>query len=1019
MAGKNLSLTVGAIDESGAAFTSLQKNIEKTQGLLEGMKSTMASASTVDWAKSLVKDVAPARDTIAGLRVEISRVSKELESIPVGSSKFSAYAALSTHLRSELAAATSPLRDVNNGVQAMSSGFSRSGILAMNLGRVISDMPYGMLGIANNIEPLATSFAMAKEEAGGTKGAVQGLLASIASPTGLAMVGVPILASLAIAFGPNLVKAINSGSESVEDLKSRLQGIQQYQDFDLTIKIAGLEGVKKLKAELDQLIAKKSFLEDAQAADAKVSAVGQWNIVSAMTNPLAYGMIMQRQNEARTQADQKRTGFYKGTAQSIASGKISLGDDENVRLMSKYLGMSESAAMNLNATNKTNWDIASKQSQIDLAKAKEDAKGSKSKSTGTSGRSDAEAIQDEIYRVNKALEDMGKSGLPSVAVAAANVAKATESWNTALKGNDKEDVQNKGRALIDQQKTLKETTAFWQSASQKYNLDIAKNTEATLSVADAQKALAEANVAVKTALDAQDAKSYLEAIQNKEQAEIRVKKAIDASTKSLKSMNEAIQAIGSVVTNLGGNGTSVVSLLQGVSKLTNGVDTTGMTDAQAATAKTNNQVSAYSQIASAVGSTIGGKTGSAISNAANSGAAAFAMTGNPIVAAAFAVVSAVSSLFDSGPTAQDISNAQNASSSGWKAIDQLAASGSPTAQAMMARVGYNANSAAISAREGSFYGMGFDNLLGGTRDFGMFYTKENGYNQDVIAYLTTLEKIDSTIRSFASTSTAQKINEVNWKYEELIGLSGNLANAEKARMDELIVGVLGINADTVSTFISDAVSANATGAAGKAFSAKFEESVAAAIRNMAISNLVTNSIMPVLQPVMAQITTGLLSGTLSTSAMAGLMKQAAGVSKTISPMVTSLAQAFSAAGLMTSSSATTATASKSVSTSGYNSYVDYRRALAGVPAYASGGEFIAGENGPELVRISSGSARIYNNSDTRRMFDTSRLEGELRALREDIRAGQIAIAKNTARTFEIMRKFDVDGLPETRNYSTS
>ena len=49
--------------------------------------------------------------------------------------------------------------------------------------------------------------------------------------------------------------------------------------------------------------------------------------------------------------------------------------------------------------------------------------------------------------------------------------------------------------------------------------------------------------------------------------------------------------------------------------------------------------------------------------------------------------------------------------------------------------------------------------------------------------------------------------------------------------------------------------------------------------------------------------------------------------------------------------------------------------------------------------------------------DASQLNGliaEIKALRDEIREVQLSIAKNTGETAKIFRKFDSDGLPESR-----
>jgi len=96
----------------------------------------------------------------------------------------------------------------------------------------------------------------------------------------------------------------------------------------------------------------------------------------------------------------------------------------------------------------------------------------------------------------------------------------------------------------------------------------------------------------------------------------------------------------------------------------------------------------------------------------------------------------------------------------------------------------------------------------------------------------------------------------------------------------------------------------------------------------------------------------------------------------------------------------------------------------GVLGFAAGGVFgggprIVGENGPELEV--TGPSRIYSNRDTAGMFRDPDLKDAVRSLKEEVsglrseqRQIQMDISKYTKRSYDIERKWDVEGLPATR-----
>jgi hypothetical protein len=96
-------------------------------------------------------------------------------------------------------------------------------------------------------------------------------------------------------------------------------------------------------------------------------------------------------------------------------------------------------------------------------------------------------------------------------------------------------------------------------------------------------------------------------------------------------------------------------------------------------------------------------------------------------------------------------------------------------------------------------------------------------------------------------------------------------------------------------------------------------------------------------------------------------------------------------------------------------------AANGLPAFAQGGLAapgwsMVGEEGPELVNFSQ-PGRVYTASETQGMFggmDMSELLQEVRALREEVRAGNVSIASSSGKTARLLDRWDGDGMPAVR-----
>ena len=83
--------------------------------------------------------------------------------------------------------------------------------------RVIQDAPYGIQGVANNIQQLTTNFTYLKKSAGGTIPALKALGSSFLGPAGV-IFAVSTITSLLVSFGGELTKTKNKSKEFIDSL---------------------------------------------------------------------------------------------------------------------------------------------------------------------------------------------------------------------------------------------------------------------------------------------------------------------------------------------------------------------------------------------------------------------------------------------------------------------------------------------------------------------------------------------------------------------------------------------------------------------------------------------------------------------------------------------------------------------------------------------------------------------------------------------------------------------------------
>jgi hypothetical protein len=132
-----------------------------------------------------------------------------------------------------------------------------------NLSRIAQDLPYGFIGIANNLNPMLESFQRLKAETGTTGSALKALTGSLTGAGGLGL-ALGIASSLLVTFGDKLfgskeatedqndaLKKLNETlDESQEKFNSFVGSIEQLNRLaTINIKIAGLPQVLDLQGQ--------------------------------------------------------------------------------------------------------------------------------------------------------------------------------------------------------------------------------------------------------------------------------------------------------------------------------------------------------------------------------------------------------------------------------------------------------------------------------------------------------------------------------------------------------------------------------------------------------------------------------------------------------------------------------------------------------------------------------------------------------------------------------------------------
>lgn len=116
---------------------------------------------------------------------------------------------------------------MQQSIKAIAPAANSANLALMNTGRVIQDLPFGFLGIANNLNPLLESFQATVRATGSTSAAFKALGSSMLGAGGLGF-AISLVSSALILFGDRIFglgKAAKEAKTAADQLKEAVTGI--------------------------------------------------------------------------------------------------------------------------------------------------------------------------------------------------------------------------------------------------------------------------------------------------------------------------------------------------------------------------------------------------------------------------------------------------------------------------------------------------------------------------------------------------------------------------------------------------------------------------------------------------------------------------------------------------------------------------------------------------------------------------------------------------------------------------
>lgn len=156
---------------------------------------------------------------------------------------------------------TSRFRSTSSGINQLDKSTSQVTNTLINFRYVISDLPYGLRGVGNNISPLLNSFNSLTAASGGVIGSFRAIGSSLTGPFGLLLLGEGLISLFTILEMKN--QGVERGNKDLEKSYYDLsKGVREY-----TISLRDLNGENKQYIDetlKDQLELTKKQITDAE-----------------------------------------------------------------------------------------------------------------------------------------------------------------------------------------------------------------------------------------------------------------------------------------------------------------------------------------------------------------------------------------------------------------------------------------------------------------------------------------------------------------------------------------------------------------------------------------------------------------------------------------------------------------------------------------------------------------------------------------------------------------------------------
>jgi len=236
-----------------------------------------------------------------------------LKRIQIAESNLSNVQSKKISLQSNLEQSTKSLTKTQVQAKNATGAYTSS---ALELGRVISDAPYGIRGMANNLTQLISQMGFAAKTAGGLGAAFRGLWTALMGPLGVVLAFTTVISALDFFFGAN-----QKAEKSTDDLTDSIQDFADVLSKNANASIKEYLKLMKEKEQLDKDLKKAADeIEEVEERLAKATErriVHENNLKDAVHNRDLIQKQLNQASEHELKVQSELEAIYTNAAKAV------------------------------------------------------------------------------------------------------------------------------------------------------------------------------------------------------------------------------------------------------------------------------------------------------------------------------------------------------------------------------------------------------------------------------------------------------------------------------------------------------------------------------------------------------------------------------------------------------------------------------------------------------------------------------------------------------------------------------